>query len=119
MKLPGIDAQVQGQPCGIIRVTTRLNGGVRLGVLQQSNTIPSFRMPPKLELDDPNPMKWVAIGSDCVAQVGVVVCHLSVVMMFICGEGCPDVMVVNFHWGVNISVICSDDVCVSVHLSVG
>ena len=64
-------------------------------------------------------MGRVAIGSDCVAQVGVVVCHLSVVMMFICGEGCPDVMVVNFHWGVNISVICSDDVCVSVHLSVG
>ncbi len=61
-KLHGIDAQIQGQPCGIIRVTTKLDGGVRLRVPQRSNTIPSFCMPPKLESDDPNPTKWVQMA---------------------------------------------------------
>ena len=59
---------------------------------------------------------WVHSG---VANVGVVVCHLGVVMTFICGDGCPDVVVVNCHWCVDISVVCSDYVCVSVYLSVG
>ena len=64
-------------------------------------------------------MGRVAIRSDGIADVGVVVCHSSVVMTFICGDGCLDVAVVDCHWGVDISVVCSDDVCVLVHLSVG
>ena len=64
-------------------------------------------------------MGSVAIGSDCVAKVGVVVCHSGVVMTFICGDGCPDVAIVDCYWGADISVVCSDDVCISVYSSVG
>ena len=63
-------------------------------------------------------MGRIAIGSDGVADVGIVVCHSSMVMTFICGDGCSDEAVVDCHQGVDISVICGDDVCVSVHLSV-
>ncbi len=64
-------------------------------------------------------MGRVAIGSDCDAEVGVVVCHSGVVMTFICGDGCPDVAIVDCYWGADISVVCSDDVCISVYSSVG
>ncbi len=62
-KLPGLDAQAQGQSHGIVGITTRLDGGLRLGVPRRCHAVSSFLMPTQLESDDPNLTKWVRMVS--------------------------------------------------------
>ena len=63
--------------------------------------------------DDVGWVHWgmgrVAVGRDCLPKV----------VTAICGDGCADFGIVQCHWGVDILVICGDDVGVADHSSVG